>query len=48
MFCFNIYQEAENALHGLNGKMALSKPLSVNWARFKQMAHAVSLYKCLF
>jgi len=37
---FKTFEEAEDALRGLNGKMALSKPLSVNWARFKQMAHA--------
>ncbi|PFX15279.1 probable RNA-binding protein 18 [Stylophora pistillata] len=36
---FKTFQEAENALLGLNGKLALSKPLSVNWAR-KQTGEA--------
>ncbi|KAJ7337043.1 Putative RNA-binding protein 18 [Desmophyllum pertusum] len=30
---FKTCEEAENALHGLNGKLALSRPLVVNWAR---------------
>ena len=28
-------QQAENALSGLNGKLALSKPLVVDWAKKK-------------
>ena len=28
-------QQAENALCGLNGKLALSKPLVVDWAKKK-------------
>ena len=28
-------QQAENALRGLNGKLALSKPLVVDWAKKK-------------
>ncbi|XP_078368134.1 nuclear cap-binding protein subunit 2-like isoform X1 [Oculina patagonica] len=42
-YCFveyKTFEEAENALHGLNGKLALSKHLTVNWARFKQTAYA--------
>ena len=39
-----IFQEAENALHGLNGKLALSKHLIVNWAR-KQTGEVVSSLK---
>lgn len=30
---FMTHEEAENALQGLNGKLALSKPLVVNWAK---------------
>lgn len=35
-FCFVEFktrEQAENALQGLNGKLALSKPLIVNWAK---------------
>ena len=38
------FQEAESALHGLNGKLALSKHLTVNWARFKGTTYVVSVY----
>ena len=44
LFFFLNFQEAESALHGLNGKLALSKHLTVNWARFKGTTYVVSVY----
>lgn len=39
---FSLKQNAADAIQGLNGKLALSKPLIVNWAK-KQTGRTVRI-----